>query len=134
MNLKRLALFCTAALLLICGIGHGKRAVAAERTECAWLRGYSISSEAMRDGLANSRLSRFDLCDAALLLPESETAETNPLRRLGSTSEEAEAPVRSDVFFFPAEHSGTAEIFEEKLPPDSCHRLPAGRAPPLSFR
>ena len=113
MNLRRLTFLCTAVLFLICGIGYGGTTVAAEKAECA-------------------RLRQFDFYGSSILFSETEVTETNLLRRLGSSSEQVEIQVRSSAFFFLPEHSGTREVFEEKLPPDSYCQLPEGRAPPFS--
>lgn len=131
MNLKRLILFCTAVFFLICGIGHGESTAAAEKAGCAWLRSYSISGETMQDGLESARLRRFDFYGSSILFSETEVTENNLFRRPGSSSEQVEVPVRIGAFFFLAEHSGTPDVFEEKLPPDSYCQLPEGRAPPL---
>ena len=109
MNLRRLTFLCTAVLFLICGIGYGGTTVAAEKAECARLRNYTVCDETMQEGM-----------------------ESALLRRLGSSSEQVEIQVRSSAFFFLPEHSGTREVFEEKLPPDSYCQLPEGRAPPFS--
>lgn len=132
MNLRRLTFLCTAVLFLICGIGYGGTTVAAEKAGCARLRNYTVCDETMQEGMESARLRQFDFYGSSILFSETEVTETNLLRRLGSSSEQVEIQVRSSAFFFLPEHSGTREVFEEKLPPDSYCQLPEGRAPPFS--